>query len=96
MKPANQIQLTEKQLGEEFVRSLSAARPGPPNLLVRYNLEERGFKPEPQLEQAMVHYSCAGVLLPKDSEEGQKLIRLHAAAGDEAATEALPQVRCLG
>lgn len=91
MKPANQLQLPENQLGEEFGRCLNAARPGPPKTIVRYNLEERAFKVEPQLEQVSVHYSAEGCLLLEDSEEGQKAVRLNAIA-DEAETNALQQV----
>lgn len=87
VKPANQLQLSTEELNEEFARSLNAARPGPARVLVRFNLEEKAFKAEPQLEQITVHYSAEGSLVLKESEEGQRVLRLHAAA-DEAAEKA--------
>lgn len=72
LRPAQQLELDEKQLAEEMTRTLTAIRPGPPKQTVRYNLEERSFKPEPQLEQVVVHYACEGTLLHVDSEEGQR------------------------
>lgn len=72
LRPAQQLQLDEKQLCEEVTRTLAAARPGPLRQTVRYNLEECSFRPEPQLEQVVVHYSCVGTLLHVDSEEGQQ------------------------
>ena len=90
VKPANQLQLDEKQLNEEFARSLNAGRPGPARVVVWYNLEEKCFKPETQLEQVMVHYSNSGVLLQKESEEGQRELLLQA---QEAEASALTKVR---
>ena len=90
VKPANQLQLDEKQLNEEFARSLNAARPSPQRAVVWYNLEEKCFKPETQLEQVMVHYSNPGVLLQKESEEGQREVLLQT---QEAEATALSKVR---
>ena len=87
VKPANQLQLSAEELSEDFPRSLNAARPGPTRVLVRYNLEEKAFKAEPQLEQISVHYSSEGSLVLREGEEGQRILRLHAAA-DEAEAKA--------
>ena len=87
VKPANQLQLSTEELNEDFARSLNAARPGPARFVVRFNLEEKAFKAEPQLEQISVHYSAEGSLVLRDSEEGQRTLRLHAAA-DEAEARA--------
>lgn len=94
VKPANQLELSESELNESIARSLNAARPGPVRTVVRYNLEERAFKAEPQLEQVSVHYSADGSLILRDSEEGQRILRMHPAA-DEAEAKAVQQVKLL-
>ena len=86
-KPANQLQLSTEELNESFARSLNAARPTPARVVVRFNLEEKAFKAEPQLEQISVHYSAEGSLVVREGEEGQRVLCLHAAA-DEAEAKA--------
>ena len=94
VKPANQVQLSANELNEEFARSLNAARPGPAKIVMRFNLEEKAFKVEPQLEQVSVHYSAEGCLVWRESEEGQRVTKLHAAA-DEAQASRLQKVQSL-
>ena len=96
VKPANQLQLSEKDLAEEFVRTLNAARPGPTRSVVRYNLEEKAYKPEPQLEHVLLHFAMEGCLLHRDGEEGQKLAKAHVAADEAAAAAAANQVLLAG
>ena len=88
VKPADQVQLSAKELEEEQGRVLNAARPGPARVILRYNLEERAYKPEPQLEQVLVHYFSEGNLLHRDSEEGHNLAKAHAAEDERLAVAA--------
>lgn len=83
VKPTNQLQLTANELDEEFAQSLTAIRPGPGRVLVRFNLEEKAFKAEPQLEQMTVHYAADGSLFLRASEEGQRVIKAQAFAEAE-------------
>jgi hypothetical protein len=78
IKPANQLELSTPELDEDFARNLNAARPGPPRVILRYNLEEKMYKPEPQLEQVTVQYSTEGCLVWRDSEEGHKVVKAKA------------------
>lgn len=78
IKPANQLELSTSELDEDFARNLNAARPGPPRVILRYNLEEKMYKPEPQLEQVTLQYSTEGCLVWRDSEEGHKVVKAKA------------------
>ena len=42
VKPSNQLQLGAPELEEDFARSLNAARPGPPRVILRYSTESCG------------------------------------------------------
>ena len=85
LKPANQLQLTSSELEEEIPRVLNATRPGPGRVRVRYNLEEKAFKAEPQLEQMTVHYATDGCLLLLESEEGRRVQKAQASEDAEKA-----------
>ena len=88
VKPPNQVQLSEKELDEEQGRVLNGARPGPARTILRYNLEERCYKPEPQLEQVLSHYVSEGNLLHREGTEGQALAKAHAIDDEELAAAA--------
>lgn len=92
VKPANQVQLSEKELAEEHGRVLNAARPGPSRVIFRYNLEDRCYKPEPQLDQVLLHFAGEGNLLHREGGEGQALLKAYAAE-DERLVTASSQVR---
>ena len=47
-------------------------------LVCRYNLEEKAYKPEPQVEQVTVQYASDGCLVWRDSEEGHRVVRAKA------------------
>ena len=88
VKPEDQVQLSEKELNEEHGRVLNAARPGPSRVILRYNLEERCYKPEPQLDQVLVHFTGEGNLLHREGEEGQALVKAYAAEDERLASTA--------
>lgn len=58
---------------------------------MRYNLEEKVFKAEPQLEQTSMHFSAEGHLVLRESEEGQRILKMHTTA-DDADAKAEEQV----
>eukprot|EP00128_Syssomonas_multiformis_P010422 Colp12_sorted_trinity150504_noHs@12362 len=43
IKPENQLQLTEEELGKEFTRILSANNPNAPQNIARYSFKERTY-----------------------------------------------------
>jgi len=44
-----------------------------PSSTRRYNLEEKAYKPEPQLEQVTLQYASEGCLVWRDGEEGHRV-----------------------
>eukprot|EP00884_Botryococcus_braunii_P017202 jgi/Botrbrau1/4165/Bobra.0192s0032.2 len=62
VRPPNQLVLTDKELEEEIVRTLTSANPNAPHNLVRYNFRERQFKSEPLVEHVTLHYVAEGCL----------------------------------
>ena len=69
VRPANQLQLGEKELGEEVARSLSANNPAAPANLVRYSLKDRAYRAEPLIGQLLQHFQLAGCLASRSAEE---------------------------
>ncbi|GBF93018.1 dynein intermediate chain [Raphidocelis subcapitata] len=72
VRPDNQLQLSEAQLGEEMPRMLTATNPTAPKNLARFNMKERCFKFDAMVDQTVAHYSSSGWLLHKSSEEAKK------------------------
>ena len=69
VKPPGQLQLNEKELAEEVGRTLTAANPSAPANVVRYSYRERGYRPEPLIDQLLHHFSMDGCLIHQESEE---------------------------
>ncbi|XP_029437188.1 dynein intermediate chain 1, axonemal [Rhinatrema bivittatum] len=72
LKPADQLDLTEAELKEEFTRVLTANNPHAPQNIVRYNFKERTYKPISMVDQLAVHFCLDGHLLHKDSDEARR------------------------
>ncbi len=60
LKPAGQLQLTEKELGEEFTRILNANNPHAPQNISRYSNKEMTFKTVANMEHVSFHYEFDG------------------------------------
>lgn len=54
LKPADQLELTEKELKEEFTRMLTANNPRAPSNPVRFSFKEQAFKPVSQVLQIYI------------------------------------------
>ncbi|KAF7668592.1 hypothetical protein LDENG_00001870 [Lucifuga dentata] len=72
-KPADQLQLTEAELKEEFTRVLSADNPHAPENIVRFNFKELSYKPISTVDQTAVHFVLEGSLVYQDSDEARRL-----------------------
>lgn len=51
VKPPNQLELSETELGEELTNSLTAGNPSAPQNIARFNYKERCYKFEPMVDQ---------------------------------------------
>ncbi len=99
--PEDQLQLTEEELAEEHMRTLTDKDPNVPNNLVKWSYKSRSYAEEPPVSGAMiaVHYSYTGYMLHKDGEDAkaqrtwrndkkeQLLEERRAAKGDGADTD---------
>jgi len=69
LKPPGQLELSEKELDEEFTRILNANNPHAPQNIARYNNKERTYKTSKDIEHIVVHFDFEGHLLYKGVEE---------------------------
>lgn len=80
MKPKNQLQLSETELGETHVRVLHATDPNKPTAQVAFFTEQMDFKIVPPKDQLAVHFSMESNMIQADSEEarqqGDRQVRL--------------------
>ena len=72
IKPRDQVQLTDKELGEELTRIWRADDPNVPDNIARYSHKERCYKHEATVDQMAMHYVREGILLDKTSDEAVK------------------------
>jgi len=72
IRPREQVQLSDKELGEEYTLVLNAQNPEAPHNIVRFSNKEKCFKHEAVVDQLMVHYSQEGHLLHTGSDEGRR------------------------
>ena len=92
LKPADQIQLNEQELTEEFTRILNANNPKAAQNIARYNFKERIYKATPNVEHHFFHFENDGFLVYKgddakrdEEEAGFSSIGVAAAAAAAAA-----------
>ena len=83
VKPAEQLDLTEKELAVEVTRILSAKDPGAPHNITRYSFQQQCFKLDASVEQMAMHFEMEGNLYHFEDEEGSRII-----AAKEAKEEA--------
>ena len=76
LRPANQLDLSEKQLEEEITKQLTANNPNAPSNIARYNTAEKAFKFEPMVDQLVMHYATNGFLLHNESDEATRQVSL--------------------
>mmetsp|Transcript_8877 Transcript_8877/g.29606 ORF Transcript_8877/g.29606 Transcript_8877/m.29606 type:complete len:619 (+) Transcript_8877:95-1951(+) len=76
LRPANQLDLSEKQLEEEITKQLTANNPNAPSNIARYNTAEKAFKFEPMVDQLVMHYATNGFLLHNESDEATRQVAL--------------------
>lgn len=85
VKPADQLQLSEKDLDEEIAKMLTANNPLAPKNVARFNMKERAYKFEAMVEQLMVHYSTDGWLLHRGSDDAKRQLEMEKCQDDAAA-----------
>ncbi|EPZ33815.1 hypothetical protein O9G_002527 [Rozella allomycis CSF55] len=69
LKPADQEQLTEAELNEEFTRILNANNPRAAQNISRYNFKEKAYKTIPNAEHHVLHFENDGYFIL--NEEGK-------------------------
>ena len=76
--PANQLELTQKEMDEEITKQLTANNPNAPANIARYNTKEREYKFEPMIDQLVMHFASDGYLLHRDSDAAKQQLQLEA------------------
>jgi dynein intermediate chain 1 len=68
--PPNQLDLSEKELAEEFTRVLTANDPNVPDNITKYNYKDRAYKVDPPGpdDHLKIHFQIDGAAMHKDSE----------------------------
>lgn len=74
IKPADQLELTDQELKEEFTRVLTANNPHAPANIVRYSFKEQQYKPIPHVDQVALHYTMEGNLIHVESEDAKRQV----------------------
>jgi dynein intermediate chain 1 len=71
IRPDNQLQLSEKDLEEEFTRVLTGTDPNIATNTIKYNYKEKIYKLEPEgpMDHLAFHFQMNGLSLHKESEE---------------------------
>ncbi|KAM3877528.1 dynein, axonemal, intermediate chain 1, paralog 2 [Diretmus argenteus] len=87
IKPADQLELTEAELKEEFTRVLTANNPHAPQNIVRYSFKERSYKPISGVDQMAVHCVLEGNLLHQDSDEARRQMAKQGLPEEKAAVD---------
>ena len=72
IKPREQLQLTDKELQEEFTKILRADNPEAPKTIIRFSHKEKCFKLDPSVDQLELHFQQEGCLLNSSSDEAKK------------------------
>eukprot|EP00741_Cyanophora_paradoxa_P015118 tig00020848_g14589.t1 len=72
IKPTDQLQLTEKELNEEVTKMLKADDPQAPQNVIRFNVKDRAFKIDPQIEHTAVHFAFDGYMIHKETDEAKR------------------------
>jgi dynein intermediate chain 1 len=77
VQPENQLELSEKELGDEITRVLTATDPNVPDNISKYNYKEKAYKQDPEgpMDHLVFHFSMDGCSLYKDSEEYEQQIQ---------------------
>lgn len=92
VRPEAQLALSERELGEEIVKTLTATNPSAPKNVVHFNMRDRVFKLDPMVDQLAQHYCTDGYLLHSTSEEAKRQVD-QAKAAEEAAARYQNEVR---
>ena len=72
IKPREQLQLTDKELQEEFTKILRADNPEAPKTIIRFSHKEKCFKLDPAVDQLELHFQQEGCMLNVNSDEAKK------------------------
>ena len=99
--PANQLELTQKEMDEEITKQLTANNPNAPANIARYNTKEREYKFEPMIDQLVMHFASDGYLLHRESDAAKQQLRLEAMEAEAVeeyvrAVAGLPKKRAPG
>uniref|UniRef100_A0A7S3GGM1 Uncharacterized protein n=1 Tax=Palpitomonas bilix TaxID=652834 RepID=A0A7S3GGM1_9EUKA len=86
--PPDQLNLEDKDLGEEITRALKGNNPNAPQNIIRYSNKEKQFKLDASVEQLAVHFEMEGWLLHKDTDEAQRIV-----AAEQAEQDAIKKLK---
>jgi len=72
IKPREQLQMSDKDLSEEFTKILRADNPEAPKNIVRFSHREKTFKLDPAVDQLAYHFCQEGCMLNVSSDDAKK------------------------
>ncbi|XP_030824653.1 dynein intermediate chain 1, axonemal isoform X2 [Camarhynchus parvulus] len=87
VRSPDQLELTEAELKQEIIRTLSADNPHVPRDIVRFNFKERAYKLVDDMDHTAVHFTLNGYLIHKDSDEGRRQSIRSCAEAEETPAE---------
>ena len=90
--PANQLELTQKEMDEEITKQLTANNPNAPANIARYNTKEREYKFEPMIDQLVMHFASDGYLLHRESDAAKQQLRLEAMEAEGIDVAVVPVI----
>jgi dynein intermediate chain 1 len=86
VRPHDQLQLTDEQLGDEVTRVLTANDPNVANNITKYNYKEKAYKQDPEgpMDNLIFHFQLDGCSLHKESEDAKQQEQVEDAKQQEA------------
>jgi dynein intermediate chain 1 len=95
IKPENQLELTDQELGEDITRILTGDDPNVPKNVCKFSFKDKCYKPDPpgQGDNMAIHFSLQGSSMHVDSEECKKYREREAGMDDQAPKAADPDAK---
>eukprot|EP00043_Microstomoeca_roanoka_P015428 m.154665 g.154665 ORF g.154665 m.154665 type:complete len:739 (+) comp16258_c5_seq1:32-2248(+) len=77
VKPADQLHLTDEELGQELTRILRADNPNAPDNIVRFSYKDGAYKQMASVDQCAFHFTLNGTVIHKESDEARRQLARH-------------------
>eukprot|EP00051_Salpingoeca_urceolata_P013281 m.166294 g.166294 ORF g.166294 m.166294 type:complete len:459 (-) comp17751_c0_seq4:1147-2523(-) len=74
IKPADQLELSEVELKQEFTRIINANNPNAPDNIIRFSFKDLEYKQLGTVDHCSFHFSLDGNMVHKESDEARRQI----------------------